>query len=358
MISKYAGMREELEKIALTRWQKEQAAGNMSARDTLRLPAGAASNKPDLIRAARDSMWSGGTDLSPEQLERHRALNGMLAETDVTRLGGIHSHTLHAGPQTTLSGQVSVGPDAGTWFRRYAEGHAEEDVRNQHRQIYSQLRQPEDRTIYRAVAAHEGGEKALARGANDREMPLRPIGTHAGALPIVAEQQAMYRDPTAQRVTEKFRNADPDNAFIAKKIRQYGGTPNNPLPIGGKAHVKLEEEVYKHTPETLPAAGLRSKVMTSTNPVTGAYNGYGAGLNVENKYPRFPAVMSGIDTGIKHLEGSGNSTLSSWGNNARGMWDQMARVSGAGSPDVPRGKMSKFLQTIPGMVRDRSKSFM
>jgi hypothetical protein len=84
--------------------------------------------------------------------------------------------------------------------------------------------------------------------AKRREIPARPIGSHFGGMPIIAEQLSAFRDPEAQKVLYRFRTNNPDDSFIMYKIRQFGGRPDSPIAIGSRQHAALEKALAEYTP--------------------------------------------------------------------------------------------------------------
>lgn len=253
-------MRSELEKLAKTRWQQEAAAGNLGAQELSRLPTGAALAHapvvgPGYTKMVRDKMWGPGeTDLSPASLEKHRRLNQLLGHKDVDLLGGDHKNVPKTGP-ATVDGKVMVAPDSGQYIRRMTEGPVglAETVANTRGMPFLSSPKPEDASIYRGVAAHEGAEKALTYGAVHDQVPSRFVSGHMGGMPQVAEQLATYRDPDAQKVWQKARQMNPDDQFVANKMRQFGSRMDSPMAIGSKQHVALEKAVAGYTP-VMPGA--------------------------------------------------------------------------------------------------------
>ena len=233
---------------------------------------------PGYTKIVRDQMWGpGATDLSPEQLSTHRRMNRLAGDADLKALGG-YSHNLPKVGPATMGSQVYVDPNGGQYIRRMSDGIiGQGEVAHVTRNggPFLSKAKPVDDTLYRAVVNHEGAEKALIRAATvDETLPGRMTATHFGGMPQIAEQLGSYRDPEAQKIFQKARQLNPDDAHIYDKMRQFGGRPDSPLPIGGKGHVALERDLAGYTPRTLPASSMRA---------THAMLDIGHGPNVKSK---------------------------------------------------------------------------
>jgi len=96
--------------------------------------------------------------------------------------------------------------------------------------------------------------------AERKEIPARFTASHTGGMPVVAEQLAAFRDPDAQRTLYNLRTQDPDDVFIMRKIRQFGGRLDSPFAIGSRQHAALERELAKYTPEAAAAMNDRIRM--------------------------------------------------------------------------------------------------
>ena len=162
-----------------------------------------------------------------------------------------------------MHNRVFVAPSAGQLLRHTVEESADEGELRRNRLFSTPFTSeplPQDDTLYRALVAHEGAEKALRGAAERGEIPARAVATHFGGMPIATEQLAAFRDPEAQRTLYKLRMQDPDAAFIMRKIRQFGGRLDSPLAIGSRQHAALERELAKYTPENQQAVAIRLRM--------------------------------------------------------------------------------------------------
>jgi hypothetical protein len=253
----YYSMCDELEKIARGRLERELSAGNLGEAELARLPAYAQQiNDPatgrQYLRKLRYSLWGpGGTDLTPEQLARHRRLNRLIGNKDLELLGGSldPEHTRY-GSTRMDTGKVIVHPEGGSNLRYLLEPSER------------QMPLPQDDTLYRSIVAHEGGEKALMDAAKRHEIPTRDVASHLGGMPAVAEQLAIFRDPEAQKVMYDVARSNQDDAFILRKIRQFGGRYDSPIAIGSRQHAALERALAKYNPRNDMAIEHRAKHVT------------------------------------------------------------------------------------------------
>jgi hypothetical protein len=245
-------------------------------------------------------------------------------------LGGVEKNIKRVGPGMRM-GQIHVGPNAGQFARRLQEGligGTEVAATALTGRPFLSNAQPVDASLYRGVVAHEGGEKALAQG----KIPLRPLGGHFGGMPLVEEQLATYRDPEAQKVFHNVRQLNPDDAFMSKKIRQFGGSPNSPLSIGGKGHVALEKAIGEYTPIS-PQSQI-TRVMAAAEG--------GKGLNMVKNQPIRNKILN------KALDWGGRISKA-MGGDATGLIADMRASYGSGAVDPHN--MGAILKGLPSLVR-------
>lgn len=93
-----------------------------------------------------------------------------------------------------------------------------------------------DPTQTYATLRHELGESQELLGSGK----IHPFSSHAGPTPILQEQHALLGDPEAQHAFQRLRQSNPADAHVQGLIKRVGGTPNAPLPLGGKQHRALE----------------------------------------------------------------------------------------------------------------------
>lgn len=96
-----------------------------------------------------------------------------------------------------------------------------------------------DPTQTYATLRHELGEAEEFSHLNAGK-GVRPFASHLGSTPILREQEAMLGDPTAFSQMAKLRQLNEGDAHVQKLIRQVGGTPDAPLPVGGRQHRALD----------------------------------------------------------------------------------------------------------------------
>lgn len=244
------------EKVASTRWQRE--LGTMA---------------PEQLINHRHQMWSQGDELTDEQLDRHRELRRRQVE-QVSRNEGIKpGDSMLAQMQGAhmVGGQVQLPPDQGmklrgilnqreamqampkaNWMDLLTQGGRERYARQAMgvaENIKTPVPQPEDPTIQHAVMQHELGERAQAN-ASKNGIGARYVASHLGETPDIAERHSTFRDPAAGRTFDSLRSLDPGDEFIQKKMRQFGHTPNNPMPLGGRQHRAVAHEVLERAPLT------------------------------------------------------------------------------------------------------------
>jgi hypothetical protein len=257
-----------VDKTAASRMEKEIAKGNIRRSDVV--PG--VSDSTGLFsgrarRAARDSLQAAPA-VSPEQLSRNRVLSDKLyrAQTKAMPNGIDFKDELYpgAGPATNIAGKPTVhSPDTAGRFLRTLEKPA-----GAPRAIFSTLpvkdewrdqalvpAAPQDATLNHAVFRHELGEAQTHLSGS-----AAPVASHFGVRPMLEENMASRGDPEAQATFARLRKMHPDDVLVQKQIRQMGGLPGRPLPIGGKHEARLNEmigrDVSKLAPETRAGAAM------------------------------------------------------------------------------------------------------
>lgn len=99
-----------------------------------------------------------------------------------------------------------------------------------------------DPALTYATLRHELGEAEESRRLVESK-GVRPFASHLGTTPILREQEALLGDPQAIRDMAQVRQMNPGDARVQKLIRQVGGTPDSPLPLGGRQHAALNRRV-------------------------------------------------------------------------------------------------------------------
>lgn len=102
----------------------------------------------------------------------------------------------------------------------------------------------------------------------------RPVASHFGGAPNVAEAHSFATDPEARAAFVGRFRGDPDNYHIDKLMTRFGGTPNHPIPLGGRQHRALEKALYHYAPNEAPARLMRN--------TSGTYPGDGFAAHLSN----------------------------------------------------------------------------
>ncbi len=103
-----------------------------------------------------------------------------------------------------------------------------------------------------AAPTTRGEARALTADTN------RPFASHMGSTPILREQEAILGDPEAQRAFAKMRQFDASDAHVQKLIKRVGGTPDSPLPVGGR-----QQRALDHLIDTTPSeVGQRARALS------------------------------------------------------------------------------------------------
>lgn len=72
-----------------------------------------------------------------------------------------------------------------------------------------------------------------------RKMGLRTDASHAGVEPLVAEQEAAYGSPKTQRVVSELRMGGPERPWLTS-MKEHGWTPQGGLPSRPGLYEKIE----------------------------------------------------------------------------------------------------------------------
>ena len=215
--------------------------------------------------------------VSPDRLARTRALNDALYKAQLknpqaaTGLPSIEAHSKFSpiGPGM-VNGQVYVPPESASLIRGVAN---KEKVRPTlsilagnlppgniftHPQVASRLHGPSDPmdpTLNKAILQHEFGEANMFHNLSNNNGKIQPLASHLGAEPILRENLGTLGDPAAQNMMAKARTLDRGDVSVQQAIRQVGGTPNSPVPLGGKQHRAVERILNKRISADPQAAG-------------------------------------------------------------------------------------------------------
>jgi len=266
----------ELIKIAITRWQKELAAGNPEVQRRF-LPAESQLDLPQ----TREQFRAGGAHPDPARLERlNEALyrnrmkgEGMMAVPHIAgaNVAGVNIVSPHAandiermlkGQNMSLFNKLKAGVRAGKAAYGVGKrlGQGEEASGDLMAPLVAALagettergRHPAHGTMQRAILEHEMAEgRTMGRG--DRLFHA----SHLGPEPILAENLAAVGSPQAQELLKRTRLSNPDDALMRKKITQYGGTSGAPLPIGGRGQQNLEKFLMRNPDRLTQGARIK-----------------------------------------------------------------------------------------------------
>jgi hypothetical protein len=260
------GFIDELEKIALPRYEREIAAGNITRQgiDPSALPG----ELPGILnipqRKSTRQALAAPTEQSAESLARNRQMAGHLYRAQAPHHEVVQQFHPGTGPATAVgTGTVLSPPSAGRFAQRAAEGpvgmlRATVGTFGNIPGAHPKIKQiadralgaagPADATLTHAIMRHELGERAVAGSGT-----IRPFASHLGVTPILEEQMAMRSDPVAQTVVGKIRT-NPDDALVQRAIRQVGGIGDRPLAIGGRQERAVNRILDRNVSKLTPAA--------------------------------------------------------------------------------------------------------
>lgn len=316
-------------KTALTRWQKELSAGNLPSLERARigLPARKKNLDDRTIRKVREKMYGASTDLTPDQLERHRELNDRIYDQLRRRYATEVGSQSKGGPAFSDVGQVFMHKDpTAQLVKGYGPQEKERAMRG--RGAYN-----------RAVLHHELGEAAMQEGTANwakkvREQPgvtltpaqekamqefqvfsaqkakkyikgkkmpgldkvkgyhllsepnaplqqtsgrtyePRQMGSHMGVYAPAAEMEHVHRDPDAFNLERRVfagRGYNAGDREFWKRWKQYGGTQAAPLPVGGRA-IRTMDEHFATQATNLGAQARKPRRAIPNAPMAGREN--------------------------------------------------------------------------------------
>ena len=256
-------MSDELEKIALTRYQKEIAKGNISSEDVGLLPKSHYASPDDAkehLSMTRRGMRA-PAEVGDAQLARKRRLADKLYEAQSANpekgvqvkkkfFPGLGPATIPGRGKKQI--KVLSPPEAGQFMRMFIEGDTKDEqaaMRGTIRpKIYKGLgSKPVDSTLTHATLGHE-----LAEAKHFKTKKLAPFASHAGVKPILREKQLLRGDPAAIRIMNFGRQLSSEDALVDKLVTQAGGTADSPLPTGGKHERALNRMLKRRTSELSP----------------------------------------------------------------------------------------------------------
>jgi len=242
-------------KAAAPRYLREMMKNNLSGSDLQRLGGTGSA-------AIRRGLQTAATDLNPQQLSRHRHLQGLLGNATATFEGGALKNFRGAGPAMAF-GTTHVSPQAGTMLRHTVEGRGKtvkmmglasgKDIPSA---LYKHVSKPEDAGFYRSILNHERGERTMFQGVSNGSYKPNFFASHLGPTADLAERQGV-RDPRVHELLDKMRTTmGKDDPRAHKLFRQAGVVAGNAPPLGGRAHRSLERRI-EQMPSALGEGGAK-----------------------------------------------------------------------------------------------------
>jgi hypothetical protein len=305
------------EKTAVPRWEALERAGLLGGEDLARL-VNAAHPAAGEAAAIRQGLQAAATDLSPAQLARHRVLRGLQA-SNIARLEGVKPQNIPGMGAATTAHSVHVAPHTGTSMRFASKfptsklegvaGMAGNMMPTLPPWLTNFLQHPEDPVLQHSILNHELGEKALFNASQAKNYTPRPIASHFGAAPDVIERMSTFRDPAANAAMDRLRQLHPEDAWLSKKMRQFGATPGAPMPVGGRAHRALEHQTMTQAPLSGQTIGRRFQTEAPLPPA--AQEAVRTGAATANKWADRikPFLPSNMRKNVGDLQGHVNQYL-------------------------------------------------
>jgi hypothetical protein len=239
----------ELEKIALNRMEREIAAGNIQRSDVV---PGAFNSKSGFGAVAGKGFarrtLATPAPVAPEQLARNRAISAGSFKAGLSQ-PGVTAEALPGMVAANVNGHSYVPPNVS----QYMDSMVNKPLGGL-RAVASSLAPKQlagpllpnptaaASTINNGILQHEHAERQLFK----RKGTVTPVASHFGARPIMAEQMAARGDPEALSFFSKMRKMHPDDALVMKKIREAGGLPGRPLPLGGRAERAVDRGIGRN----------------------------------------------------------------------------------------------------------------
>lgn len=273
-IESFRAFCDETAKIAASRVDREIRAGRLQYHDIdPAIPAGPMPRVLEPVAKQRTrALLSAPAPVDPDTLARRRALNERVHSAQLAASGenlGLPGTKIEnkffpgMGPATApdLPGGGVVHPrvfsseKAGPLVREMASGGLGpyRALRGTFKPETLTSSHPMDATLNRGVLQHELGEAAELG-----KKTIAPFASHLGPEPILREQLHVMGDPEAIGVMAKARRMNPDDHMVQKMVRQVGGTPDSPIPVGGRQHRALDRLLAGSGTKLSPAARMKS----------------------------------------------------------------------------------------------------
>lgn len=188
------------------------------------------------------------TVATPDQLSRKRTLDSALFRNAHRAENADWLHNAHVpgiGPATG-GGQVHAPSTSGQFLRTFQRPFfgktraALSTASTAYQPLERVLtkRHGQDSTLNRAILEHELGEKNVMSGKIRHDH-----ASHAGVEPILRENLILKGDHEAAGTMQAVRRSGHDDALVQRLVKQVGGTPESPLPVGGRHQRALERRL-------------------------------------------------------------------------------------------------------------------
>lgn len=280
----------ELEKLAISRLDKEVAQGNVTYSNAV---PGAKT------KAQAQQAFFQPEHVHPDQLARTRELNGKLYHATADHHHVNKNFMPGAGPNASSMG-ANVPKESGRFLRTAEKPFGMyRAIAGTYKGMESRLDKaltkeaPVDKTLNKAILHHELGELHDINGKHS----IVPHSSHMGTTPTISENLQMTGDPDAQKIMGRLRSGDPGDVAMQKAMRRAGATPGAPIPLHGRQHAAVDRMLGKeftNHPERIGSAG-RQSALTSKN-----IGGRSIGYNVPKvDYTDAPAAVQNLLSDLK-----------------------------------------------------------
>jgi hypothetical protein len=259
----FSAMRNELEKISLSKWEALARAGRLSQKAIRRISPSGLPHKKETLQALRSRMTR-HAPLTPAEQRKELLLarNEMRTTPQVMSSGGrftgvtvgatiggrspmgmLRKYLVKRQPMSVQA----IGPELAKGPIRAGTILAPEPGRKALRAAGFRRDYPSG---YRGVLSHEVAERELSKIKGQRALipatsvmgKFQQTGVHMGGRPILSEMQHMTKDPAMHKHWERIRGLTGEGISM-KKWREHGGTPYRPLPTKGRAERVFEKAI-------------------------------------------------------------------------------------------------------------------
>lgn len=282
---------EELLKVAKTRYEREIERGVLSRADIA--PELGKHELPSILGTAQRKrtreMLAAPASVGEGALAHKRRMAGKLYGAQASSSPNVHKVLGFMMGPASGGEHIVAGPQSGAFLRKVTSGPLgkyravggtlsgpimsgvgtlEVPVSPKVKSVLERISKaslgkasPQDSTLTHAILRHELGERASTKGK------LYPVSSHFGPKPILEEQMALRGDPEAIATMGKARAMHQDDALVQRLVRQAGGTPDAPLPIGGKHERAVERMITRRVGELHPTSRSRAFQLSGAHEV-------------------------------------------------------------------------------------------